>query len=63
MESDGTKLIRMRIKKNGYIASSIAKKGQGRLNGQGYIFSNISKGTAFLLQGVFETDPVAKTLQ
>ena len=24
------------------------------------IFSNTSKGTAFLLQGMFETDPVAK---
>ena len=23
-------------------------------------FSNISKGTAFLLQGMFETDPVAR---
>ena len=24
------------------------------------MFSNISKGTAFLLQGMFETDPVAR---
>ena len=36
------------------------KKEQGWFHGQGSIFSNISKGTAFLLQGMFETDPVAR---
>ena len=36
------------------------KKVQGWFHGKGSIFSNISKGKAFLLQGIFETDPVAR---
>ena len=38
------------------------KKVQGWFHGKGSIFSNISKGAAFLLQGMFETDPVATVL-
>ena len=36
------------------------KKSKADLTVRETYFSNISKGTAFLLQGIFETDPVAK---